>query len=403
MNKWLISIILAAILLITPTISHAQSEISLIDSSAQVFFPSGLAFNIEVESQNDIVKIHLHYQVDRMTYATVIDEAWPEFTPSPKVKAQWAWDMRKARSPLPPGATVTYWWTIEDAAGDILTTTSQKVSFDDLRYDWKKLTSGQITLFWYKGNQAFADQLNANCQQVLNRLSQDTGVRLKQPVNIYIYASPADLQGAMVYSQEWTGGVAYYEYGTICIGIPPNELEWGKGALAHELGHMVTHQITFSPYGAILPFWLDEGLAMYAQGNIDPYLESVFQQAIEKHSLISVRSLASPFSAIPDAAYLSYAESQSIVTFLIQTYGSEKMLQLLNLFKTGSTYDDALMQVYGFDEDGLDALWQEYITSPATSQLENNFAVLNKAVTANSFCNEMLEQLLAAKTLSGAH
>ncbi|GAI54848.1 unnamed protein product, partial [marine sediment metagenome] len=31
------------------------------------------------------------------------------------------------------------------------------------------------------------------------------------------------------------------------------QLDWGKRALAHELGHLVTHQITFSPYGAILP------------------------------------------------------------------------------------------------------------------------------------------------------
>src|SRR4030042_1238697 len=217
MNKWLIPLVLAVILVITPTMTRAQDGISLLDSSAQIFFPSGLTFNIEAESQNDIVKLRLHYEVDRMTYAPITNEAWPVFTPSPKVKAQWVWDMRKVPVPLPPGVTVTYWWTIEDAAGDILTTPSRKVRFDDLRYDWKKLTSGQITLFWYKGNQAFADQLIADCQQALDRLAQDTGVRLEQQVSIYIYASSEDLRGAMVYTQEWTGGRAYVEYGIITI------------------------------------------------------------------------------------------------------------------------------------------------------------------------------------------
>jgi hypothetical protein len=174
----------------------------------------------------------------------------------------------------------------------------------------------------------------------------------------------------MVFPQEWTGGVAFTEYGIIAIGIPINELDWGKGALAHELGHMVTHQITYSPYGAILPTWLDEGLAMYAEGKPDPYLESVLQKAITQHNLISVRSLASPFSALPAEAYISYAESQSLVTFLIQNYGRDKMLQLLNLFKEGSTYDDALIQVYGFDQDGLDAVWQKYTTSQPQGQSE---------------------------------
>jgi hypothetical protein len=366
MTKWFIPLILAAILVITPTITLAQDGISLIDSSAQIYFPSALVFNIEAQSRNDIVKLRLHYQVDRMNYAPTTDEGWPEFTLAPKVKAKWVWDMRKGS--LPVGATVTYWWTIEDSTGDSLTTPSQKIRFDDLRYDWKKVTSGQISLFWYKGNQSYVNQLIAGCQQALDRLAQDTGVYLTQPVSLYIYASSEDLLGAMVFPREWTGGVAYTEYGIIAIGIPPNELDWGIGALAHELGHMVTHQITFSPYGEILPTWLDEGLAMYAEGKPDPYLESILKKAIAQHNLISVHSLASPFSALPMEAYISYAESQSLVEFLIHNYGRDKMLSLLNLFKEGHTYDDALTQVYGFDQDGLDASWQKYITSQPQSQ-----------------------------------
>jgi len=37
------------------------------------------------------------------------------------------------------------------------------------------------------------------------------------------------------------------------------------------------------------------------------------------------------------------------------------MLKLLNIFEQGSTYDGALEKVYGFDMDGLDELWQEYL------------------------------------------
>ena len=374
MTKWFIPLILAVILVITPTFTHAQDGISLLDSTAEIYFPSALVFKIKAQSQNDIVKLRLHYQVDRMNYAPVTNEAWPEFTPSPKVQTEWIWDMRKAS--LPTGAAVTYWWTIEDTAGDSLTTPSQIIRFEDLRYTWKKVTSGQINLLWYKGNQSFIDQLIAGCQQALERLARDTGVYLKQPVSLYIYASPQDLRGAMVFPQEWTGGVAFTEYGLIAIGIPTNELDWGKRALAHELGHMVTHQITYGPFGAILPTWLDEGLAMYAEGKPDTYLESVLQKAITQHKLISVRSLSSPFSAIPDEAYISYAESQSLIRFLIQNYGKDKMLQLLNLFKEGNTYDEALTQVYGFDQDGLDSLWQEYITSQTQSQSELQYGSL---------------------------
>jgi len=400
MTKWFLPLVLAALMVITPTVTYSQGGISVQDNSAHIYFPSALSFNIKAQSQNDIVKLRLHYQVDEMNFAPSTSEAWPVFTPSPKVQAQWVWDMRKAS--LPIGATVTYWWTIEDTTSDSLTTLTQKIRFDDLRYNWQKTTSGQISLFWYKGNKSFIDQLMAACQQTLNRMAKDTGVHLEQPVSIYVYASSADLRSAMVFPQEWTGGVSFYEYGIIAIGIPTNELSWGKGAIAHELGHMITHQITFSPYGANLAFWLDEGLAMYAEDKPDPYIESALEKAIAQHNLISVRSLASPFSAIPAKAYISYGESQSIVAFLIQNYGGDKMLQLLNLFKQGSTNDDALIQVYGFDQDGLDTLWQQYVTRSVSNQSKINHESLRNAAFDNSLWNEISGILVAEDILSGA-
>ena len=74
----------------------------------------------------------------------------------------------------------------------------------------------------------------------LEKLGQDTGAHLEQSVNVYIYASSKDLLGALIYPQEWTGGVTFPEYGIIVIGIAPDNLAWGNGAMTHELAHLVT-------------------------------------------------------------------------------------------------------------------------------------------------------------------
>jgi len=140
---------------------------------------------------------------------------------------------------------------------------------------------------------------------------------------------------------------------------------------------------------------------MYAEGKPDPYLESVLQKAITQHKLISVRSLSSPFSAIPDEAYISYAESQSLIRFLIQNYGKDKMLQLLNLFKEGNTYDEALTQVYGFDQDGFDALWQKYITSQTQSQSESQHDSLWGNSKDRFLLDDILGKLVTADMLLG--
>jgi len=401
MTKRFIPLILAILLFIIPTITYSQDGISLLDSTAEIYFPSALVFKIKAASQSDITKIRLHYQVDRMNYAQVTSEAWPDFTPSPEVETEWVWDMRKTS--LPAGATVRYWWTIEDKSGDKLVTPADKIRFDDLRYSWKRLTVGQLSLFWYKGSQSFADELMAACQQALERLAEDTGVHPEKPISLFIYASTTDLRGAMIFPQEWTGGVAFTEYGIIAIGVPPNELDWGKRALAHELGHMVTHQITFSPYGAVLPTWLDEGLAMHAEGEPDPYLQSVLEKAITQQKLISVRSLSSPFSAKPEQAYISYAESQSLVEFLIQNHGKDKMLRLLKLMKEGNSCDEALIEVYGFDQDGLDKLWRQYITNQTQSQPGFEYASQWETSPAVILWEEMLAKLVKANMLLGVH
>lgn len=366
MIKRLLPVALIAVLLVTPTAAYGQQEISVLDSTAEVFFPSALIFKIEARSTSDITRIRLHYQVDRMNYARVISEAWPDFTPAPKVEAQWTWDMRRAS--LPSGATVQYWWTIEDKAGNKLITPVDVVRFEDLRYSWQTLTQGQLNLFWYESSRSFAQELMAAAQEALERLAEDTGVYPEKPIDIYIYADGKDLRGAMVFPREWTGGVAFTEYGIIAIGVSEEQLDWGKRALAHELGHCVTHQMTFSPYGAILPTWLDEGLAMHAEGELDPYLESWLEGAVSEQRLISVRSLSSPFSAKTEEAYLSYAESQSLVAFLLRDYGGDKMLHLLTLLRDGTSCDEALTEIYGFDQDGLDELWREYITNRAQSE-----------------------------------
>jgi hypothetical protein len=405
MTKRFIPLILAILLfiipIILPTITYSQDGISLQDSTAEIYFPSALVFKIKAASQSDITKIRLHYQVDRMNYAQVTSEAWPDFTPSPKVETKWVWDMRKVS--LPAGATVRYWWTIEDKSGDKLITPADKIRFDDLRYSWQRLAVGQLSLLWYKGSQSFAEELMAACQQALERLAEDTGVYLEKPINLYIYASTEDLRGAMIFPQEWTGGVAFTEYGIIAIGVPLTELDWGKRALAHELGHTVTHQLTFSPYGAVLPTWLDEGLAMHAEGEPDSYLQSWLKKAISQQKLISVRSLSSPFSAKPEEAYISYAESQSLVEFLIQNHGKDKMLRLLKLMQEGNSCDEALTEVYGFDQDGLDKLWREYITGQTHSQPGFEYASLRKVNAEAILWEEVLAKLVKANMLLGVH
>ena len=81
-------------------------------------------------------------------------------------------------------------------------------------------------------------------------------------------------------------------------------------------------------------------------------------------TLISLRVLNSPFADQRDRAILSYAESNSLVSFIIDEHGTDKLGELIAVFAQGAHYDDAMLNVFGVDMDGMEDLWRAYIQAP---------------------------------------
>ena len=360
-RKLCIVLLLLLICVIPAGVSAAAGNIKLLDSSTEADFPNLLTFNIRGESTAPITRIRLRYQVDKKTYAPTFAEAWPEFQTAKNVKASWSWDMRKGI--LPPGAVVTYWWVIEDNTGNRLLTPKKSITFDDTRYKWQKVSDQNINIYWYQGSRSFAGDLLKAAVDAKERLERDTGATLDKPVYIYIYANYSDLRGSIIAPDEWTGGVAYRGFTIISIGISPNNLDWGKKAVAHEMGHLLTQQVMVSPYGEIRPYWLDEGLAMHAEGEQSEAYKKEMQKSIEDGRIATLLSLTSPFPASPEDAFFAYAQSQSVIEYLINTCGKEKINELLKLLDDGYSVDDALTRVYGFNLSGLDDAWLECMTA----------------------------------------
>ncbi len=344
----------------SPMTASPTQGIGLISTEVEPRFPRSISFRLKARSGALISKAELEYVVDKISPAEVIVVVFPHFAPGKEIEASWLWDMRKAS--LPPGAKLKYRWKLWDLAGNRLTTGFKGFRFDDQRYKWQELEQGKVTLFWYQGDRNFARELMSRAQETLRELAEDTGAELKRSVEIWVYASAADLQRAMIFPEEWMGGAAFPKFGLVAIGISPANLAWGKRAIAHELTHLVIYQVTFNPYND-LPTWLNEGLAMHSEGELRSDLKSALEQGISQDRLFSVRSLCSSFPAGTEEAKLCYAQSYSLVEFLLQRYGREKMLQLLLTFKEGTTYDEALLKVYGLDLDGLDRLWRESLRS----------------------------------------
>ncbi len=354
-------ILTLSLLLVTLTFTNPQPvsaalEAEITTDQPTLNFPDSINFRATFESNTSIRSVILEYGTSELTCGTVVAKAFPQFTPATTVNAEWTWEMKQSGS-LPPGASIWWRWRYTDESGLENVTEKKTITWLDAKYNWQTITSGPINLHWYSGDQAFAQDLLNAAVTGLARLQNDAGLQSDKPIHLYIYANTDDMKDAILYEPSWTGGMAFPEHDVVIIGISQRDLAWGRSTIAHELTHVLVGHLTFSCLGDV-PTWLNEGLAVYSEGGLDSASESQLNEAIRADQLLTVRSLSGGFSEVPSKAYLSYSQSYSIVKFLIETYGQDKMNSLLVALRDGTTINDALIKVYGFDIEGLEDAWR---------------------------------------------
>jgi hypothetical protein len=317
-------------------------------------FPEEVVFRLSAHSEATIEVVTLQYQIlpdGVMAYGR------PDFTPAERVQVDFH---LKGNDPpqsyLAPGTQIDYFWEIEDAAGNKLTTEPATFIYEDTRFSWESASDGNLSVHWYAGSRSAAESSLEVARDTLNELSALLDATVDYPVKVWIYASYEDMLPALVRRSE------ALERQVVIAGERVSSdtvLMQGEGAddtLRHELAHIVTHVAGEGPYGS-LPTWLDEGAAMYAQSEPGEGFTSALDKAVKRDSLLSVRSMTAP-TGDPNKVTLFYGQAWSLVNFLVETYGPAKFAELFATFKEGSTTDKALLKVYGFDQDGLEDAWR---------------------------------------------
>jgi hypothetical protein len=354
----LVALILSLNLLAVP-LAFAAPLADVTDNRITMSFPESVTFSATFTSDSEIQSIVLEYGNEQQTCGEVIAKAFPQFTPSKTVNAEWTWDMRQSGS-QPPGAQLWWRWRITDANGKEIVSETQTATWLDDVHPWQTLTSGQLRVHYYGIDKTFAqDMLNAGLEGMA-RTAKEAGLTTEDPVDIYVYPNYDDLRDAILYEPSWTGGQAFSDQNIVIMGTSDSNSGWDKATVIHELTHVLVGHFTFSCLGDV-PQWLDEGLAVYSEGPLDAQFQNSLDRAIQNDTLLSVRSISGSFSEVSDKANLSYAQSYSIVNFLIETDGQPKMTELLSGLRDGLTLDQALQQTYGFDIDGLEDAWRQAI------------------------------------------
>ncbi len=360
MRARVLPILILFVLLFSPLQSvAAASAVDVTDNTATLDFPNTVTFAASLQSSATITSITLEYGTGQLTCGDVVAKAFPQITPGKTVNAEWTWDMRQSGS-LPPGATIWWRWRYTDDTGAETLSEQKTVTWLDNIHDWQTLTQGDLNLHYYGLDQTFAQDMLTAGVDGLQFNDQQSGLKTEAPIDLYVYPNYDDMRAAILYEPSWTGGMAFPEHNIVILGVSGTDSTWDKHTVVHELTHVLVGHLTFSCLGDV-PTWLNEGLAVYSEGELDSASAAQLDDAIHNDTLLSVRSLSVGFSEVADKASLSYSQSYSLVKYLIDTFGQSKMTSLLVGLRDGATVDDDLTQTYGFNVDGLEDNWRKAV------------------------------------------
>lgn len=362
-------ILLSFILLSNTFPVSAQDSPEITFNEAMIRYPFSVNFQLFLDHDVDIESVTLIYGLNGRSCQQGSVRQPIELTGSATSFVFWDWFLADSGA-LPPGVTVWWEWEIVDEVGNTFMIDRKEALIEDNNHDWQSAQSGNVTVYWYLGDHNFGQLLLNEATDSLDRLENELGLPATEPVALWFYPTATDVRKVIFNVPEWAGGVAFPEYNATVLGVAPGETDWAGRIIPHELTHLVEGMLTFNCRGVSLPTWLSEGLARYAEGDPVPEEVAQIELALQNGRLPTLRSLSEGFSAYTDSASDAYTQSGQVVKYLIDTYGTKSMNDLLLTMQAGQLVDEALMTVYGLDTNGVDAAWRTAVGFAPTPTAE---------------------------------
>jgi hypothetical protein len=348
---------LGILLLTLAATSSVQAQSSITYSDTQTYtFGQQAIFSIEAAAPDDITGVYLYLQPEGSAAA----EALPvPIESGSEVTATIQRDLRT--NPFPPFGTVSWWWEIHDAGGNVLSTEPKTFRYTDNRFEWHTTTDGRVTLHTVISAPQYVQTAMEVTQTSLQRVESQLQAEPVAQVDLYLYPSTEDLRAALeMAGRNWAGGQARPELGVILVAVPDDNrtLSRMERDIPHELTHLIVYSVAGPEGYRHVPAWLDEGLATANELRPDPALEVVLDQARAEGRLLPLTALCPPFPTGQEAALLAYAQSASLVRTVRDRYGNAGIRDLMAAYADGAGCESGIEHGLGITDHQFERTWR---------------------------------------------
>jgi hypothetical protein len=263
-----------------------------------------------------------------------------------------------------PGARIVYYWEISDSSGQRAVTDEQETTYDDDRFEWQSISEGNISVYYYFGDAASQETVLRTAQETITRYEDLLNTTIDFPVKVWVYRTAAELAPAVASRRNQGPNTSIQtlgEVGAADTALVSRDTTF-LDIVRHELAHIVTNHATRGHITEI-PTWINEGLSTFAQRQLLESEAQALALAIQRNRVLPITSLNASARGSSSDVSIFYAQSGSIIAYLVNTHGDDKFGEFIAALANDTT-DGAMMEVYGFDQLGLENLWRKAVGLP---------------------------------------
>ncbi|MDE0014360.1 MAG: BamA/TamA family outer membrane protein [Candidatus Poribacteria bacterium] len=240
------------------------------------------------------------------------------------------------------------------------------------RFEWHIHRTEHFDIHYYPSEAKLVPIMAAIAEEAYEQHSADFEHELRDRTPLILYKSHKDFQETNIILQELHEGIGgFAEIFKHRIVIPfTGSLEAFREVIFHELIHIFQYDIIYQkPHARIYsgeflysaPIWFIEGMADYFAEDNDAIGEMVIRDASMNNKIVPLPQLQN-FNRL-SSPFVGYKLGQLAVAYLTETYGREKIAEILQGLRQSRTKDinQVFIEVLGVELEEFDKAWRQTV------------------------------------------
>jgi hypothetical protein len=332
----------------------AQVEQTELRSTAEYSYGQLMRFNLDARNVGDVDTVTLYFRLGTSSDSYAVEVP---FAPGNEIEASYALDLTQTR--LPPFGAITYWWELDRADDTPLRAPAQVLNYVDDQFNWRQirvideLGGGSVRIHWTGEDESLGDQARSIALEMLPDLGRLLPLDYILPFDIYIYPSTADLSAALrLAGREYEVGQSYPDLGVVLVTVvnPRTADIELRQELSHGLVDLMLYQAV-GQFASRVPAWLTTGLSRVVEGQADPLLVNSLNAAVANGTTVPLPELCAISTIDSD---LAVAQSEALVTFIVEAYGEKSMRDLILFFADGADCPSAFQTILNVSPEQME-------------------------------------------------